>query len=575
MKKTVVTFLSNILMKFKIFKNFTLSLLILTFLFYFPLSVSAFFHDKLLGAASLVSGFSTIPGTGRVGGAIGARVPVFDQATEDIKKKEVGTTISIPGLGSTSLPIPGASGSLDSIFYNIAKMTLKKITNDIVAWIRTGGRNGEPLFIRNWEDFLKGVANEASGIFIEEFELTEICRPFKPRIRLLLGIGRGSPYWERASCTIEDVTRNVEDFYRDFKRGGWERWFQITLVPQNNFYGSYYLTLEEKLIREAAALEAKQSEAIAGGGFLGTEICVNQGPGGCLKWEITSPGTLIQDQLEEVFGSDIRQLELADEIDEVVSAAFQALFNGLRGRSSRGILKSQIPAEDPVTQFNNQNTQNDVPTLRRQVSDNLAFNAKITLASRTVYLKNDSILKINNSLIPALENLQSCILSNSASSASDFTFCSNEGELCAFTGNKEVRFGTATNFISVTGFTNGALCTVNVFGGTDPAPGAVKSCSISNPSRLTIATQNIEQLRKDITNMNIVITELQNAAAQLAAASTIEAINAMIPDLKAAADIVDSLESSAFAENQQIDVERAALDQELMACEGSSQGLSP
>lgn len=511
-KKKEDIFSQNTSMKFKI-KNFILFFFILIFVFYTPLSASAFFHDKLLGAANLISGFASIPRVGSAGSVIGARVPVFDQATEDIKKKEVGTTISIPGLGSASLPIPGASGSLDSIFYNIARMALKKITNDIVAWIRNGGRNGKPLFITNWEDFLKGVANEASGIFIEEFELTEICRPFKPRVRLLLGIGRGSPYWERASCTIEDVTRNVEDFYRDFKRGGWKRWFEITMVPQNNFYGSYYLALEEKLMRETAALEAKQSEAIAGGGFLGAEICVNQGPSGCIEWEITSPGALIQDQLEEVFGSDIRQLELADEIDEVVSAAFQALFNGLRGRSSRGILKSQTPAEDPVTQFNNQNNQNDVPGLRIQVSNSLALNEKITLASRIAYLKNDSVLKIET-LIGVLESINSCL------SSSGNTQNSTEG-------------------------------------------------------RIKIATENIAQLRQDIEHATTITTLMQEAVAQLAAASTIEAINAMIPDLKAASDIVVSLESTAFAENQQIDVERAATDQELKTCEGSSQGLSP
>ena len=149
------------------------------------------------------------------------------------------------------------------------------------------------------------------------------------------------------------------------------------MVPQNNFYGSYYLALEEKLIRESGALEAKKSEAIAGGGFLGQEKCTEWETDEefrkrrdkiysqtqvtspvepiCKKYQTVTPGTLIQDQLEEVFSSDIRQLELADEIDEIIGAAFQRLFSELR-KSQQGVLKTDKDSEDPITKFNQQKT---------------------------------------------------------------------------------------------------------------------------------------------------------------------------------------------------------------------------
>lgn len=384
--------------------KFIASFLIISILL--PTFVYAGFLDKIKGTTNFISSFSGVPGVSG-GGGTGSKVPVFDEATEELKKKEVGTKkISIPGLGSASLPIPGASGSLDSAFYALARMAINKITKDVVEWIRTGGRDGKPLFITNWEEFLKDVANEASGIFIEELELTEICQPFKPRIQFLIGTGR-SPYYQRAQCTIKDVARNVENFYRDFKQGGWERWFELTMVPQNNFYGSYYLALEEKLIRESSALEAKQSEAIAGGGFLGAEICATYRENTCIKWEITSPGTLVQDQLEEVFGSDIRQLELADEIDEIIAAAFQRLISSLRGKTSRGLLPAKKPAEDFIKQFGD-NTEKENLAAWKNIANTLQIDDFVGALTLTVAVVKPSTVKNLNSLIDVLEQVNSC-----------------------------------------------------------------------------------------------------------------------------------------------------------------------
>src|SRR3989344_5716541 len=357
---------------------------ITTFALIFAPLVHAGLFDVFKQSAGLIEGFGGVPGVSGGGGSLGSRVPVFDEATEEIKKKEVGTKkISIPGVGSANFPIPGASGSLDGIAYQLARMAINKITKDIVNWIRTGGRGSKPLFVTNWEDFLKDVANEASGIFIQDLQLTEICQPFKPRLQLLLGSGR-APYYQRAQCTIKDVARNVENFYKDFKQGGWTKWFEITMIPQNNLYGSYYLAREEQLVRESSAIEAKKSEAIAGGGFLGQEKCVSvakrkseggsypddfEGPMPCLSWQTVTPGTLIQDQLEEVFSSDIRQLELADEIDEIIGAAFQRLFSELR-KSQQGVLKTDKDSEDPLTKFQ-QGTQSDVSTAKQQVSNSV------------------------------------------------------------------------------------------------------------------------------------------------------------------------------------------------------------
>jgi hypothetical protein len=58
--------------------------------------------------------------------------------------------------------------------------------------------------------------------------------------------------------------------------------------------------------------------------------------------------------------------------------------------------------------------------------------------------------------------------------------CAAEGAQCTFTGTLEVRFGTGTQFVNRTA-TGSTACTTTAFG-SDPAPNAVKRCSVRRPA---------------------------------------------------------------------------------------------
>jgi hypothetical protein len=65
--------------------------------------------------------------------------------------------------------------------------------------------------------------------------------------------------------------------------------------------------------------------------------------------------------------------------------------------------------------------------------------------------------------------------------SSDWVECGGEGQRCAFTGTRQVRYGADGTYASGT-FTDGAECSNAVFG--DPLVGTVKSCAYSaQPSR--------------------------------------------------------------------------------------------
>lgn len=492
---------------FKSHKTIISILLLVSFLL--PYVAYAFFpgFDKLIQAATaiksgsdLVKGFTGV-GIPGVSGSSGSKVPILDEATIALQQKEVGTKkITVPGTQG----FLGISVSWDKLAWGLANMAIHKITKDIVGWIQTGGRNGKPLFITNWEDFLKGVANEASGIFIDELKLTEICRPFKPRLQLLLESGSGGTYRQRAQCTIQDVTRNVENFYKDFKQGGgWERWFEITMVPQNNFYGAYYMALEEKLLRESLTVEAKKSEALAGGGFLGEETCVRLDPitEKCTKFSILTPGKTIERQLNDVLAppSGEKRLEVADEIDEIISAAFTRLLTSIRGKSKNNKEKLGIVSPEPLKEFVD-DTKKEVPGAAEQVLGTIELPQAIALSEQTSRIKEDSISKIRNQLIGTIESLNTCR-------------------------------------------------------------------SITSESQIKEQKDRIEQLEKDVGNLNIITAQLRVGQEQLENSKTTDEVYESFTDLKAAVDTVISLYNSSIDENNQIVAEIESAQSELEQCQ--------
>ena len=86
-------------------------------------------------------------------------------------------------------------------------------------------------------------------------------------------------------------------------------------------------------------------------GFFGVKKCVewdttprsDAGPtqtGKCLKYETKTPGTLVQDQLNDVGGKDLSRLQVADEIDEIIGALATTMMGWLLtgGNDGGGVL---------------------------------------------------------------------------------------------------------------------------------------------------------------------------------------------------------------------------------------------
>jgi len=203
----------------------------------------------------------------------------------------------------------------------IVKRIVDMMTDQIVQWIQGGGK---PQFVTDWQGFLKGSVSAAVGDVVQQAGLGVLCKPFGLQIQLaLLPVKKFS---QRVTCTLDDIVSNINNFYIDFSVGNWAA-YEASLMPENNFYGTLYMTEDEMAMAAAQAKEASQNEAQAGKGFLSVKKCVHKdSSGNCDQYTITTPGDTVGQVVAHAINA---QTDWAVNVQGVVSAIVNAAINRL------------------------------------------------------------------------------------------------------------------------------------------------------------------------------------------------------------------------------------------------------
>lgn len=231
----------------------------------------------------------------------------------------------------------------DTILYAIVKALLHELTNSIVEWIRSGF-NGNPLFIQDFEQVLADAADQATGIMMKRFLSPEfynaICAPFG--LQLQLALRSSTSYTQRMQCTLNTVLGNIisaADLENALRTGTPQtietRNWLVATDAQNNALGALTLTSNQLALEKIAGVETAKNESIMNQGFLGLKVCPDSnkyvdevtGKLQCAKYVTTSPGKWVSDTLAEATGSDFKELQAADEIDEMIVAIISALLS--------------------------------------------------------------------------------------------------------------------------------------------------------------------------------------------------------------------------------------------------------
>lgn len=161
---------------------------------------------------------------------------------------------------------------------------LYQLTTQTVDWIEGGGIqivNGRvkvnpPQYIKQPGVALKKIGLEAIDRFISKVA-PQLCQPL--RQQLIINIPstarETNPYYDpNISCTLNMVLNNIQDFYNDFRSGGWIGFREI-LLPPNNYYGASMILNQLSSQEALAAQGALQDELNRNAGFPNTYKCVN------------------------------------------------------------------------------------------------------------------------------------------------------------------------------------------------------------------------------------------------------------------------------------------------------------
>lgn len=296
---------------------------------------------------------------------------------------------------------------LDTVAYGIAKAILRNVTTSIVDWINNGFE-GSPAFLSNPAGFFRDTASELIGEMIAaDSDLRFLCSPFSIDVRIALAF-KYRPFKKRITCTLDDIIKNSKNAVAgasingftagDFKQGGWPAFVSLSTEPQNNVYGAYVEAEAELDARIGSYFFFKNQELNQGKGFLSYNKCEDvtvqvdssseysgnnlqqsintedntyqdgqtftrtkknaEGKTVQQRCRVYTPGSVIAGGLETALGSPVRQLELADELNEIVSALFaqlvkQVMTKGLGSVSGSG-------QSDPNSYLNRINREPDL-----------------------------------------------------------------------------------------------------------------------------------------------------------------------------------------------------------------------
>lgn len=242
----------------------------------------------------------------------------------------------------TSSWIAFKEGVLDPIAWGVANLMIHEMSRSIIQWINSGFE-GNPAFVTDFGGFLRDVADDEIGRFIEGSALAFLCDPLD--IKFSLALRYSVSFEKEVECTLSDVVDNIDAFIAgDFGRGGWDGWIELTTRPNNNRYGAYLASAAELDARIQFSQFEKGKVIEFGRGFYSWEECEEHPTNPeDLNCQIVTPGSVIEKQLNNTLDNSQRRLQIADEFNEIVGALISQLLvqaitsvRGLKGVSDRG-----------------------------------------------------------------------------------------------------------------------------------------------------------------------------------------------------------------------------------------------
>lgn len=257
--------------------------------------------------------------------AVAILAPVAPIAVPRAHAIPVEETFSLPQLTATVLKRAAITAG---------KVAIQSMTRSIVNWINSGF-NGSPAFERNLGVNLQRLADAAAADFVTRLATNSTVN--SPWIDRIAGtVARGYLLYTsrdrlaaRLEYTLSGYVRDAAAWNRgDFGQGGLNAWMSATFRCGNDPYCAEFAAQEELINLIDASLRQRVEELGWGRGFLswrcdceesaGTPSLSNPDESGSCN--ICTPGSTIESAIGITATSPLRQLEVAESIDQIIGA---------------------------------------------------------------------------------------------------------------------------------------------------------------------------------------------------------------------------------------------------------------
>ncbi len=286
----------------------------------------------------------------QVGSAVGQAmaVPTYDSSVETQLKTANRTQEKIK---QEQEKLRKKETCLDALAYNVAKTMLDELGDMTVTWINNGFE-GNPLYIEDYGTYFSWWYDTQREAFYND--LLSSNNPFASTTVTILNGEQTKGF--NINFNLDQYNNDWEGFYEG-DNFDWDSYTAMTELA-NNPIGTL-LSSSDELSRQLEDRQTQvQMDLNSNGGFISYQTCVDANGNqavypattidpvtgqtiphpkagddmsifdpDCDHRKINTPGSIVADQITQDLGTSRRQLELADELNEVLADVFNALLN--------------------------------------------------------------------------------------------------------------------------------------------------------------------------------------------------------------------------------------------------------
>ncbi len=256
-------------------------------------------------------------------------VPTNEKSALVAYAKKVKQDTAVSTRANVGMQVEGifAGSSWNAVAYCFINAMIEYIADATIEWANRGF-NGNPAFVDNPELFFESLADQEAGAFIQGLAKNtlgvNVCEPFRVQVAINLRNAYSRRGEFQGQCSLDQVVNNIDSFVNgNFAEGGWKGWFEFTQYDQNNPRGLEQIANNYMYSQIQKKQNNLQLQLGWNKGYLSYQKCTDpKNPKTC---SVTTPGSLIENQLTKTLNLGKDRLVLAEKFDQVVDAVISNL----------------------------------------------------------------------------------------------------------------------------------------------------------------------------------------------------------------------------------------------------------